>query len=79
MSNAIDAATAKAQQLVQQQHPEAVAKAFVEDGIFFLTAEIGEGKTRRTASHAYTLDSNAPAELQAAAADLVARVNDELS
>ena len=79
MSKAVDAATTKAQQLVKQQHPEATTQSFVDDGMFFLTAEIGEGESRRTASHAYTLDSKEPAELQAAVEDLVERVNAELA
>lgn len=71
---AIDEAT----RLIRSVHPDARVEAFVEDGMFFLTAEFGEGDERRAVSHAYTLDSQHPAELQSGARDLADRVLAEL-
>lgn len=74
----VKAATEKAQKLVREVYPEAVTSAFVDDGMFFLTAEVTADEAKRTASHAYTLDSTSPAELEEAAADLANRVIEEL-
>ncbi|MGO1731018.1 hypothetical protein [Agrococcus casei] len=74
----VEAATDRAQKLVRAQFSEAVTSAFVEDSMFFLTAEVTDGDEKRSASHAYTLDSTKPAELQEAAEDLAKRVTEEL-
>ena len=74
----VAAATQKAQNLVRERLPEATTSAFVEDGMFFLSAEVADGDEKRAASHAYTLDSTEPAELQEAAEDLARRVTEEL-
>lgn len=74
VQHAIDEAT----KLIRAVHPDAQIEAFVEDGMFFLTAEFGAGDERRAVSHAYTLDSKRPAELQSAAKDLADRVLAEL-
>ena len=74
----VAAATDRAQKLVRERFPEATTSAFVDDGMFFLSAEVTEGDEKRAASHAYTLDSTAPAELREAADDLARRVTEEL-
>lgn len=75
---AVQSAIDEAKKLVTAVHADARMEAFVEDGMFFLTAEFGEGEERRSVSHAYTLDSMQPAELRTAARELADRVLAEL-
>ncbi|WP_293699492.1 hypothetical protein [uncultured Agrococcus sp.] len=73
-----EAATNKAQDLVRAQLADAKTEAFVDDGMLFLTATIEHDGEKLVASHAYTLDSMRPEELDAAARDVADRVLQQL-
>lgn len=78
-NQAANHATRKAQDLVKQQFPEAKTEAFVDDGMLFLTAAIERDGEQLSASHAYTLDSMQPEELDAGARDVAERVLQQIT
>lgn len=77
-SQAAKRATHKAQELVKKQLPDAQTEAFVDDGMLFLTARVERDGETVSASHAYTLDSMKPEELDAGARDVAERVVKQL-
>ena len=74
----VEHAVGKATAEIRAVYPDAAVDGFVEDGMFFLTANTQRGEDLISSSHAYTLDSMQSRELVSAAEDLASRVIAEL-